>query len=251
LDHVGPVQSGVYAAKARGLALCAITIGAAYVYYLAIDADDAIPPAAADAIVIPPVTRVRSINQPIKIIPDNVLSDAAEHGQTDRVNVPHKVSPPLYAEALAAQATKLEAEPRSMLDRAWAPPEMLVPSKDTEQPPQTGITDPIVLSDTSPVSEKPGQVSAALVAVEDPSSAIAHAEMPSAAETTKSAVPFERDKAVSEAVPEPEVRTPPTPRARKAIKRKPRVTRHLSRRSASTFGMSFDEIERSLSSWFD
>jgi len=72
------VRSGLpnaYAVKARGIALCAIAVGAVYVYCLAIDADDAIPPAAADYIPAPPVVRAASITSPIYIIPDTAAHE--------------------------------------------------------------------------------------------------------------------------------------------------------------------------------
>ena len=67
------VLPGAYAAKARGLVLCALTAGTAYVYYLAVDADDAIPPAAAD--VAPPrvITAPDRISGPIYAIPDDAM----------------------------------------------------------------------------------------------------------------------------------------------------------------------------------
>jgi hypothetical protein len=57
--------------------LCALTAGTAYVYYLAVDADDAIPPAAAD--VAPPrvVTAPDRISGPIYAIPDDATEAAA------------------------------------------------------------------------------------------------------------------------------------------------------------------------------
>jgi hypothetical protein len=59
------------------LVLCALTAGTAYVYYLAVDADDAIPPAAAD--VAPPrvVTAPGRISGPIYAIPDDATKKAA------------------------------------------------------------------------------------------------------------------------------------------------------------------------------
>jgi len=77
------VLPGAYAAKARGLVLCALTAGTAYVYYLAVDADDAIPPAAAD--VIPPrfTAAPDRINGPVYVIPDGAthapVADARTH----------------------------------------------------------------------------------------------------------------------------------------------------------------------------
>jgi hypothetical protein len=77
------VLPGAYAAKARGLVLCALTAGTAYVYYLAVDADDAIPPAAAD--VIPPrvIAAPDRINGPVYVIPDGAthapVADARTH----------------------------------------------------------------------------------------------------------------------------------------------------------------------------
>lgn len=70
LNFVRSILPNAYAAKARGVVLCAITVGALYAYYLAVDADDAIPPAAADFIPVPPVIRAASITSPIYIIPD-------------------------------------------------------------------------------------------------------------------------------------------------------------------------------------
>lgn len=87
LNLVRSVLPSAYAAKARGVVLCAITAGAAYVYYLAVDADDAIPPAAADSIPAPPVVRAASITQPIHIIPDAAAREIAAAPGPDRAKV--------------------------------------------------------------------------------------------------------------------------------------------------------------------
>jgi hypothetical protein len=84
---VGLVRSvlpDAYSAKARGLMLCAMTIGAGYVYYLAFDADDAIPPAAADAIFHPPVVKAQPINAPMHAIPGEAQQQAASTLPADR-----------------------------------------------------------------------------------------------------------------------------------------------------------------------
>ena len=70
VNLVRSVLPDAYAAKARGFVLSAIALGAVYAYYLAVDADDAIPPAAAEVIAMPPVVRAASITSPIYIIPD-------------------------------------------------------------------------------------------------------------------------------------------------------------------------------------
>ena len=70
MNLVRSVLPDAYAAKARGFVLSAIALGAVYAYYLAVDADDAIPPAAAEVIPMPPVVRAASITSPIYIIPD-------------------------------------------------------------------------------------------------------------------------------------------------------------------------------------
>lgn len=87
MNLVRSVLPSAYAAKARGVVLCAITAGAAYVYYLAVDADDAIPPAAADSIPAPPVVRAASITQPIHIIPDAAAREIAAAPGPDRAKV--------------------------------------------------------------------------------------------------------------------------------------------------------------------
>lgn len=70
MNLVRSVLPNAYAAKARGIVLSAIALSAFYVYYLAVDADDAIPPAAAEVMQMPPVVRASSITSPIYIIPD-------------------------------------------------------------------------------------------------------------------------------------------------------------------------------------
>lgn len=70
VNLVRSVLPNAYAAKARGIVLSAIALSAFYVYYLAVDADDAIPPAAAEAMPMPPVVRASSITSPIYIIPE-------------------------------------------------------------------------------------------------------------------------------------------------------------------------------------
>ena len=70
MNLVRSVLPDAYAAKARGFVLSAIALGAVYAYYLAVDADDAIPPAAAEVIAMPPVVRAASITSPIYIIPE-------------------------------------------------------------------------------------------------------------------------------------------------------------------------------------
>lgn len=70
MNLVRSVLPNAYAAKARGIVLSAIALSAFYVYYLAVDADDAIPPAAAEAMPMPPVVRASSITSPIYIIPE-------------------------------------------------------------------------------------------------------------------------------------------------------------------------------------
>lgn len=70
MNLVRSVLPNAYAAKARGIVLSAIALGAVYVYYLAVDSDDAIPPAAAESMPMPPVVRATSITSPIYIIPD-------------------------------------------------------------------------------------------------------------------------------------------------------------------------------------
>lgn len=87
MNLVRSVLPSAYAAKARGVVLCAITVGAAYVYYLAVDADDAIPPAAADSIPAPPVVRAASITQPIHIIPDAATREIAAAPVPSRAKV--------------------------------------------------------------------------------------------------------------------------------------------------------------------
>ena len=311
MNRVGSIQPGVYAAKARGLALCAITIGAAYVYYLAVDADDAIPAAAADAIVVPPVIKAHPINQPIKIIPDQALRDATKPVQPDRATVAREIQAalakancydgpisgkwteasqkaasaflvavnaelpvnepdpallalatthpdaacvletPRYAGALAAQEHHIRAEQRSMLDHAWAPAEMLVRPKADVQASQATAPEPVVISDATPIAEKAGQVSASLVAVEDPSSA-ERSITPVSADPGQSALHFEGGNAVSEAVPDPAVQGPAPLQVHKIAKHKAKAAkRRASRHDDSTFGMSFDSIQRSLSSWFE
>lgn len=70
MNLVRSVLPDAYAAKARGFVLSAIALGAVYAYYLAVDADDAIPPAAAEVIPMPPTVRAASITSPIYIIPE-------------------------------------------------------------------------------------------------------------------------------------------------------------------------------------
>ncbi|WP_244437586.1 hypothetical protein [Hyphomicrobium denitrificans] len=87
LNLVRSVLPNTYATKARGIVLCAIAVGAAYVYYLAVDADDAIPPAAADFIPMPPVVRAASITSPVYIIPDTATQGMPGRAAPPRTQV--------------------------------------------------------------------------------------------------------------------------------------------------------------------
>lgn len=87
LNLVRSVLPNTYAAKARGIVLCAIAVGAAYAYYLAVDADDAIPPAAADFIPVPPVVRAASMTSPVYVIPDTATQGMSGRAAPPRIQI--------------------------------------------------------------------------------------------------------------------------------------------------------------------
>lgn len=283
------VLPGAYAAKARGLLLCALTAGTAYVYYLALDADDAIPPAAAD--VIPPRAMKASerINGPVYALPDSatravaappsarssgitvkiqtalanarcydgpVTGDWTPASQaamttflrTVKAQLPVADPDPALLTLLTAHAHatcgsnlsiatgSLNAQERaakpsepSRLDRAWAPPEMLIPPRETASP--QPATASLADNDVMPVA-------ASASTVVKVSSAGSNSELK-----------IEDENAV--AVREPNAVARPAS-AHKAIQRKTRTAkRRASRHSKQAYGVDFDSIQRSISSLFE
>jgi len=87
VNLVRSVLPDAYAAKARGFVLSAIALGAVYAYYLAVDADDAIPPAAAEVIAMPPIVRAASITSPVYIIPDPSAQGPSQSAAPPRAQI--------------------------------------------------------------------------------------------------------------------------------------------------------------------
>jgi hypothetical protein len=307
---VGLVRSvlpDAYAAKARGLVLCAMTMGSGYVYYLAFDADDAIPPAAADAISHPPVVKAQPINSPMHAIPaeaqhqpagaipadrtavardlqavlarahcydgpiDGEWTAASQQAASAFLAVIHRELPvrdpgpallslaaanagatcpvklPLYTGTLAAEDSKPSAGERSMLDQPWAAPEMLAPPKP-EISSAVSSQASITVSDAEPLERDAPPPSASLRAAQEPSSRVAPPTTVSPA-TSEPALRFEGGNVVSDT--KPDTTSQPLP-ARKVAHHKAKSTkRRMSRRhDDSSFGVSFDSIQKSISSLF-
>jgi hypothetical protein len=307
---VGLVRSVLpdgYAAKARGLVLCVMSIGAGYTYYLAFDADNAIPPAAAEAITLAPVVKAEPINPSMHVIPDGaqspvtltpdraVLARALQSALTEarcydgpingewtaasqqaaraflvavdgempvtdpepallslvkahaRATCP--VEMPLYTGALvAARDSESQADEHSMLDQPWAPPEMLVSPKPVAASAASSTSSITVISDAGPLERDAPPPSAPQTASQELSSPVAPV-MPVRPEANEPAPDFESSNIVSETKPDRSAQPPPE---RKVTRRKTRsAKRRASRRhDDSTFGVSFDSIQESLSSLF-
>jgi hypothetical protein len=307
---VGLVRSvlpDAYAAKARGLMLCAMTIGAGYVYYLAFDADDAIPPAAADAISHPPVVKARPISAPTHAIPKEAQHEPAGAAPRDRAVVARELQtaltkahcydgpidgkwtpasqqaasaflavihgelpvedpepallsladanasatcllePPLYAGALITQESKPPAGEHSMLDQPWAAPDMLVPPK-SEVSSTASLSTPITVSDAEPFERDAAPPGASLSPPQEPSSRVAPIT-PAPPASSEPALHFEGGNVVSDTKLDSGAQPPP---ARKIAHRKEKSAKRRAarRQDDSSFGVSFDSIQRSLSSLF-
>jgi hypothetical protein len=323
LDLVRTILPRVYAAKARGLLLCALIAGAGYAYHSLVGPDDILP-ADANAVMLPPVIRAGSIASPMHVIPEASAADAIEAPAPDRrklvrelqaalgqarcyhgpitgkwtvaskdamgaflvaVNAQLPVDDPdptllalvasntaatcvsehpLYTGALGApsssaseqtQATaQAPRDERSMLERAWAPAGMLVPQKDATSKdvalPRAAAT-PIAMSSADPVIEHdaaepnppPVSIAAHETPVVDPPSRLS----PIAAVSDPSP-PYGSGDAVSDG--KSDIATPAPPQ--KVSQRKPKsAKRKVSKRGDSSFGPSFDSIQRSLSSIFE
>jgi hypothetical protein len=309
---VGLVRSvlpDAYAAKARGLVLCVMSIGAGYTYYLAFDTDSAIPPAAADAITLPPAVKAQPINAPVHVVPDDaqhqspvtvtpdraVLARALQSALTEArcydgpingewtaasqqaaraflaavdgempVTDPEPallslvkaharstcpVEMPLYTGALvAAQESASPADERSMLDQPWASPEMLVPSKPPIPAAASQTSSITVISDAGPFEHDALPPSASPTASQELSSPVAPIT-PARLAASEPAPDFEGGKVLSDSKPDRSAQPPP---ARKVARHKTRsAKRRASRRhDDSSFGVSFDSIQESLSSLF-
>ena len=305
---VRSVLPDAYAAKARGLMLCAMTIGAGYVYYLAFDADDAIPPAAADAISHPPVVKARPINAPMHAIPKEAQHEPAVTVPGDRelvarelqtaltkahcydgpidgkwtpasqqaasaflavihgelpveypepallsladanANATCPLEPPLYAGALIAEESKPPARERSMLDQPWAAPDMLVPPKP-EISSAASLSTPITVSDAEPFERDAAPPRASLSAPQAPSSRATTPITPAFPASSEPALHFEGGNVVSDTKLDSGAQPPP---ARKIAHRKEKSAKRRAarRQDDSSFGVSFDSIQRSLSSLF-
>ena len=69
MDLVRTILPRFYAAKARGLLLCALTAGAGYACYSVAGPDDILP-ADANAVTLPPVVKAGPIASPMHVIPE-------------------------------------------------------------------------------------------------------------------------------------------------------------------------------------
>jgi hypothetical protein len=292
LDLVRSVLSSTYAAKARGVALCAITVGTAYVYYLAVDAEDAIPPAAADVIPDLPVVRIAPASQPTHIIPGGptrelpavrvseqtgniqasqatadqrtngalrapgpfIVADASETPSSSQDEEQNQarfaMAVHLPARISESEALDAPADDRSMLDHPWAPPEMLVPPHDMASADNTAM--PIAgNADATEHHAAPemviGEIPAPIVKVStraDGDSALHFDGGRVLAETShETAVP----SAPAETADPSVTKTKPV----KAAQRKAKTAKRRPRTTSSSYDMSFDSIQRSLSSLFD
>lgn len=96
MDLVRSVLPSAYAVKARGIVLCAITFGAAYVYYLAVDSDEAIPPAAA-TLQATPVVRLAAFTSPMHVISDAEAHDGSSAPVPDRAQIARELQAGLSA----------------------------------------------------------------------------------------------------------------------------------------------------------
>jgi hypothetical protein len=296
LDLVRSVLSSTYAAKARGVALCAITVGTAYVYYLAVDAEDAIPPAAADVIPDLPVVRIAPVSQPTHIIPGGptrelpavrvseqtgniqasqatadqltngalrapgpfIVADASETPSSSQdeeqnqarfamaVHLPTQIS---ESEALDAPA-----DDRSMLDHPWARPEMLVPPHDMASADNTATP----IAGNADATER--HAAPETVTGEIPRPAPAPIVKVSARADGDSALHFDGGRVLAETSHETAVPSAPAETADpsvtktkpvKAAQRKAKTAKRRARTTSSSYDMSFDSIQRSLSSLFD
>jgi hypothetical protein len=83
LDLVRTILPRVYAAKARGLLLCALTAGAGYGYYSVAGPDDILP-ASANAVTLPPIVKAGPIASPMHVIPEASAAGAMEEAPPNR-----------------------------------------------------------------------------------------------------------------------------------------------------------------------
>jgi hypothetical protein len=331
VDLVRSVLPSAYAAKARGVVLCAIAVSATYFYYLAVDADDVLPPAAADSIPAPPVVRMASLGSPMHVISDAEAHEGPAEPALDRVRVARDlqtalsmahcydgpisgkwtaasraamgaflgsvnaqlpVSDPdpallalvesnpsatcsrksaLVADALGApsprsgiaheqrlaiatdvptttfssgEEPRSPVDGRSMLDHPWAQPEMLVPSSDMKAA-ASEVTAPIAQENAIPREPPVMKVSAAGMRDSalhfEGGSVIADTGTRRASETAAATA------AAASASPAPVAAPSKVTQQRKA---KP-TKRRARRNDDAPFGVSFDSLQRSVSSWFD
>lgn len=342
MDLVRTILPRFYAAKARGLLLCALTAGAGYACYSVAGPDDILP-ADANAVTLPPVVRAGPIASPMHVIPEASAAGAMEAPTPNRrklvrelqtalgrarcyqgpitgkwtvaskdamgaflvaVNAQLPVGDPdpallalvtsnaaatcvpehpLYTGALSApsssasektgrpllqQAAAIEQQSvsasvdaqaprdeRSMLEQAWAPAGMLVPSKDMtskEMAPSPVAVTPISLSSVDPVVERdtaePSPTPVSITARAGPA-AVVPPSRSSMAAVSDPTPPFESGDAVSDG--KPDIATPAPPPQKVAQRKSKSTKRKASRHKDSSFGTSFDSIQRSLSSIFE
>lgn len=344
VNLVRSVLPNAYAAKARGIVLGALTVGAVYVYYLAVDADDAIPPAAADFIPLPPVVRAAPIMSSVQIIPEAAAQDAPRPAAAPRAELARDLQTALANancydgpvsgrwsaasqsamsaflaaanahlpvddpdEALLALVSShpnvtcmarstrvadardprvssdaqgrpetqvaiaidapvpvsghpVSGEPfdeRSMLDRPWVKPEMLVPAVD--MPRQAPPSPPVTTGSTERRDGDVADQSAAATAAGPVALPVAASVMKvSTASGDTQGLRFEGDSVISAEKSEAD-RSPPaeaeaaaSPAPAKLAQRKAKAAkRRATRANDSSYGMSFNSIQRSLTSLFN
>lgn len=267
MDLVRSVLSSTYAAKARGVALCAITVGTAYVYYLAVDAEDAIPPAAADVIPDLPVVRIAPASQAAADQPTNgalrapgpfIVADANETPSSSQNEVQDHarfaMAVHLPAQISGSETLDAPADDRSMLDHPWAPPEMLVPPRDMTSADNTAT--PIASNADATARHAAPETATGEISRPTPAPVV----KVSARADGDSTLHFNGGRVIAETTHETEVSSPPAqttapspPAAKpvKAVQRKAKTSKRRARTTSSPYDMSFDSIQRSLSSLFD
>jgi len=163
----------------------------------------------------------------------------------------------------AGSVSTVAGDERSMLDHPWAQPEMLVPAAGMT-PPAPAVS-PISTSSTRPAGRE------AIQSVEDPKPSISAEPQPvatvtkvSTAASEQSGLRFEGGSVIADEKPE----LTPVPRAAlsqpgpvndatessapaKVAQRKKTAKRRVARPDDSSFGVSLDSIQRSLTSLFN
>ncbi len=236
-----------------GFCLLALTTGAGFAIYIWTITDSVSAPAEAAAVVRPPLVRAESTSSVQSNVPSFAPIALAEtpqapaaKAQTSPVQAMPRDSTAPVRQIAPAQIESAESS-SAMLTRAWAPAAMLVPTKDTNEPPARVVSDA-----AAPNFNRPNNV----LASNDQT-----ATEPQAASTppnSPSPAYFEGGTPLAAAqTPDPQAAAPkPSAEDPTAQPVKTKKTKTTRRRPAkddtveNTISKGFDSLQKSISSMF-